>query len=78
MHPKRSLSIYPRPDNVYEHKSSFNFDMMRTRIFVNRKGAHTEAYLWIAHCLVGVFIASITFLMTTIEDKLAAFRQDFI
>lgn len=34
MDPKRSFRVYPRPDNVYTHKSSFNFDMMRTRIFM--------------------------------------------
>ena len=78
MNPKRSFNIYPRPDNVYEHKSSYNFDMMRTRIFVNRKGANTEAYLWVAHCLVGVFIACISFAMTTVEDELAKLRADMI
>lgn len=78
MHPKRSFAQYPRPDNVYEHKSSFNFDMMRTRVFLNRKKTHTDAYLGMAHCLIGVIVASITFAMTTVEDASAEFRSHFI
>ena len=78
MHPKKSLSEYPRRDNVYEHKSSFNFDMMRTRIFINRKKTYTDSYLWIAHCLIGVIVATITWAMTTVEDASAEFRTKFI
>lgn len=78
MHPKRSLAQYPRPDNVYEHKSSFNFDMMRTQIFVNRKKTYTDANLWIAHCFIGVIVATITWAMTTVEDASAEFRTHFI
>ena len=78
MHPKRSFHMYPRPDNIYEHKSSLNFDMMRSRIFLNRKGVHTDMYLWIAHGILGVCLATITFLMTTIEDSSAELRNDII
>lgn len=78
MHPKHSLAQYPRPDNVYEHKSSFNFDMMRSRIFVNRKKTYTDSYLWIAHCILGVVVAAITWAMTTVEDASAEFRSSFI
>ena len=70
--------MYPRPDNVYEHKSSFNFDMMRTRIYVNRKKTYTDSYLWIAHGLLGIIIAPITWAMTTFEDSAAEFRTKFI
>ena len=49
MDPRRSLAEYPRRDNVYEHKSSFNFDMMRTRIFEDRSKTRTDMYLWLAH-----------------------------
>ena len=78
MDPKRSMAIYPRPDNVYEHKSSLNFDVIRTRIFMNRKGTHTDMYLWIAHVILGILIAIITWAMTTVEDKSAVFRTYFI
>lgn len=78
MHPKKSLLEYPRRDNVYEHKHSFNFDMMRSRIFTNRRKTHTDMYLWIAHALIGISVATITWAMTTIEDASAEFRSHFI
>jgi len=78
MDPKRSMAMYPRPDNVYEHKSSLNFDVIRTRIFINRKGTHTDMYLWISHGIIGVLIAIITWAMTTVEDASAEFRTHFI
>ena len=78
MHPKRSMRIYPRPDNVYEHKSSFNFDAMRARIFVNRKNTKTDMWLWIAHGIVGIVVATITWAMTTVEDASSEFRSHFV
>ncbi len=78
MHPKKSFKEYPRPDNVYEHKSSLNFDMMRSRIFVNRTKTHTDMYLWLAHLILGVIIATITWAMTTLEDASAEYRSHFI
>lgn len=78
MHPKRSFHMYPRPDNVYEHKSSLNFDMMRTKVFLERKGTNENVYLWIAHFILGIIVATVTFLMTTVEDASSEFRAGFI
>ena len=33
MHPRHSLYEYPRKDNLYRKKQSFNFDMVRAKIF---------------------------------------------
>ena len=63
---------------MYEHKSSFNFDMMRSRIMVNRTKTHTDMWLWIAHGFVGITMATITWAMTTLEDGSAEFRSHFI
>lgn len=35
-------------------------------------------YLWIAHGILGIIVATITFLMTTIEDSSAEFRTHFV
>ena len=78
MHPKRSFHQYPRPDNVYEHKQSFNFDLMRTRIFLNRRKTFTDMYLWIAHLLCGIIMAFVTFSMTIIEDQSAEYKAEII
>ena len=78
MDPRRSFKQYPRPDSVYTHKSSLNFDMMRTRIFINRKGVYTDVYLWLAHGILGAFVATIAFILTTLEDKSAEFRANTV
>jgi hypothetical protein len=36
MDPRKSLKIYPRMDNIFKSKTSFNYDMMRTKIFEER------------------------------------------
>ena len=51
---------------------------MRTRVFVNRKKTYTDAYLWAAHGLIGIIIATITWAMTTFEDSAAEFRSYYI
>lgn len=51
---------------------------MRARIFTNRTKTSTDMYLWLAHAIVGVLIATITWLMTTLEDASAEFRSSFI
>ena len=68
MHPKKSLQLYPRPDNVYTHKSSLNFDLMRTRIFLDRKGTHTDVYVWLAHALIAIAVATIAWALAGLED----------
>lgn len=78
MHPKRSFHMYPRRDNVYEHKDSLNFDMMKTRIFMDRKGTHQDMYLWLAHLVLGMIMPTITFLMATVEDTISEVRAEFI
>ena len=78
MHPKVSFHEYPRRDNVFEHKQSFNFDVMRTRIFLNRENHKTEQYLWIGHAIAGIIMATVTWGMTTIEDASAEYRSEFI
>jgi len=52
--------------------------MMRSRIFMNRKNTHTDMYLWLAHCILGVVMATITFLMTIAEDMSAEYKADFV
>lgn len=52
--------------------------MMRTRIFAIRHKTYTDMYLWLAHMLVGVIVATITFCMTVVEDTAAEFKSDFV
>ena len=45
---------------------------------MNRKKTFTDAYLWMAHALIGITIATITWGMTTLEDASAEFRSHFL
>jgi len=76
MHPKKSFSSYPRQDNVYQHKSSLNFDMMRAKIFEDRKGTRTDFYVWVAHLFIGFATALIAFVLAEMEEYAVEFRKD--
>ena len=78
MHPRMSLAIYPRPDTAFANHSSLNFDMMRSKIFLDRptKQLHEGLWLWVAHALTGIFVGTITFLLTLCEDKSVNFRKN--
>jgi len=78
MHPRHSVAIYPRPDSAYSHHSSLNFDMMRSKIMLDRphKKLNESLWLWIAHGLTGMFVGTVTFLLTLCEDESVKFRKD--
>jgi H+/Cl- antiporter ClcA len=78
MHPKHSFHQYPRPDNVYTHKSSLNFDMMRAKIFENRKGVHMDFYVWVAHVILGFTTGAIAWFLSTFEDFFVEKRREWL
>jgi hypothetical protein len=74
MNPRLTMKIYPRPDTYYQNKSSLNFDMMRSKIYLERKDSKQGAYLWLAHVICGVIMAFLTYLLMMAEDSLTKFR----
>ena len=78
MDPRKSFHSYPRRDNIYTHKSSLNFDMMRAKIFEDRKVKGTEAYIWLAHAIIGFLVGTIAFFLTLLEDNSAKYRSKTI
>ena len=42
MNVKSTMAIYPRPDTYYRQKHSLDFDMMRSKIMINREGSNKE------------------------------------
>jgi len=78
MDPRKSFHMYPRKDNIYTHKSSFNFDMMRSKIFEDRNVKGTEAYMWLAHAIIGFLVGTIAFFLTLLEDNSAEYRSSTI
>ena len=78
MNPLKSFHQYPRPDNVYTHKASLNFDMVRTKIFMDRSDTHTDVYLWLAHGIIGICVATIAWGLAQCEDSLVHFRAETV
>jgi chloride channel 7 len=77
MDPRHSLKQYPRPDKVYQTKNSYNFEMMRSRIFVDRPYGKLEPYTrWIIHALIGILVGSIAFFMNIVEEFFAHLRSE--
>jgi hypothetical protein len=65
MDPKKSFGVYPRFDTEYKKKSSLNFDMFKSEIFLNRKISLKVNYCrWFALFLIGVFMGAIAFGMS--------------
>lgn len=55
MDPRMSQKIYPRRDNIFQHKKSLDFDLIRSKIMVSRQKDRCQVFMeWIAYSLVGV------------------------
>ena len=77
MDPRRSLHEYPRKDTYYRTKSSLNFDVIRSRIFLHREAGKCDRLnRWIAHGALGVCTGTVAFLMATVEDYLIEKKAD--
>ena len=50
--------------------------MMRAKIFEDRKGIHTDFYVWIAHIFIGFGTALIAFILSVIEEASVEFRNN--
>lgn len=48
MDPLKSPKVYPRRDNVYKSKSSLNFDLIRSKIFEERRENKNYGQIWLA------------------------------
>ena len=71
MDPRRSLGEYPRKDTYYRTKSSLNFDIIRSKIFLHRETGKCDRFnRWLAHGALGVSTGTVAFVMATCEDFL--------
>jgi hypothetical protein len=65
MDPRASLKIYPRMDNYYETKHSYNFDAVRARVYEQRHEPKSlEGKRWLAFFLIGLITGTIAFIMS--------------
>ena len=75
MNPKATLMVYPRVDTFYRRNNSLDFDMMRSKIMLERKNSATQSImLWTAHILCGAMMGVIAFMMAFFEDWLTRWR----
>jgi len=77
MDPRFSAKVYPRKDNIFQHKKSLNFDLMHAKVFVERKRDKYDIFMeWIAFCIVGILTGLTAAIMSNIEEKITAFRRN--
>ena len=65
MDPRASLKMYPRMDNFFESKKSYNFDATRSKVYEDRKEPGSlEGSRWLAFFLIGLITGTIAFMMS--------------
>lgn len=75
MNVRATMEIYPRPDKMYQKKRSLDFDMMKTKIFLERKENKIEgAMLWASHLACGVIMGILCFMLVWLEDSIIEWR----
>jgi H+/Cl- antiporter ClcA len=78
MNPKSSMMVYPRTDAAFKSRHSFDYDMMRTNIMLDRSESKDTLALWVAHAACGVFVGIISFLLTLAEDEITKVRVNLM
>ncbi len=77
MDPRFSAKVYPRKDNIFQHKKSLDFDSMRSKIFVERsKDKYDIIMEWAAFMIIGVLTGLTAAIMSNIEEKITEFRRN--
>jgi hypothetical protein len=77
MDPRYSLKQYPRKDVAYKAKSSYNFETIRAKVYLARKPSPLEElYRWLIHGAIGVFVGSIAFFMSIVEEAFALYHAE--
>lgn len=75
---RKSFKIYPRIDKIYTHKTSFNYDLLRARVFRFRKQSYwSNSMQWMAFVITGTFMGFTASLIVFIEDHLTEFKRDY-
>ena len=77
MDPRRSLKEYPRQDTYYKNKSSLNFDVVRSKIFLKKdEGPLGRLNRWFVHGMIGVSTGTVAFCMASVEDWLTTKKSE--
>jgi len=76
MNPLKSPKIYPRPDNVYKHKKSLNYDAMRSKIMKERKVERCQNIIeWFAYACIAVVLAATACFIEWLEEHITHYKK---
>jgi H+/Cl- antiporter ClcA len=78
MNARKSMFQYPRTDEAFKSRHSYDYDMMKTKIMLDRSGGKETLALWVAHAVCGVFMGIISFLLTIAEDEITKSRVELM
>ena len=77
MDPRFSAKQYPRRDNVFKTKKSLNFDLVKTKVFMERKPGKCIVFMeWVAFGIIGVLVGFVASIMSYIEEGLTEWKRD--
>ena len=77
MDPRFSNKVYPRRDNIFQHKKSLNFDLIRSKIYVERvRDQYDILWEWAAFFIIGTLTGLTAAIMSNIEETITEFRRD--
>lgn len=69
MDPRESVQTYPRIDEKFRKKHSFNFDMMKAKIFIDRGEPFSiSIWRWVVYFIIGLCVGTLAFFMAWFED----------
>jgi len=78
--PRFSKKIYPRIDNIYKSKRSLNYDLLRTKIFRERKPL-TKCHglvVWMPYAILGSLVGLTASIMSYIEEGLTEWKKNYV
>ena len=79
MDPRFSLKVYPRKDKLFQIKSSYTFDSIKSRVYEERKDSKKgweELNRWFVHGIIGFMLGGIAWSMGFCEEHSTNFRSD--
>ena len=74
-----SFKQYPRVDKVFLSKKSLNFDLMKSKVMIERKeNACTNFMTWLAYGLTGIGTGFVASLMVWLEETSTVWRANTV
>ena len=77
MDPRFSAKVYPRRDDIYKTKKSLDFDLIRSKIMVERERDNLDIFMeWVAFAMIGILTGLTAAIMSNLEEMITTFRRN--